>query len=94
MYELLWYLFVTILEGSVALKTSRAEYRSCKQYTIISADGVYVLFQYFLIYFNYLIQNAFSTFKAVGEVLQTLFPSYWKEKYYPLKSKMYGTHTG
>ena len=59
MYELLWYLFVAILEGSMALKTSRAEYRSYKQYTIISAHGVYVLFQYFLINFNYVIQDAF-----------------------------------
>jgi len=59
MYELLRYLFVAILEGSMALKASRAEYRSYKQYTIISAYGVYVLFQYFLINFNYVIQDAF-----------------------------------
>jgi len=50
MYELLWYLFIAILEGSVALKTSRAEYKSYNQYTMISAYRVYVLFQYFLIY--------------------------------------------
>jgi len=80
MYELLWYLFVAILEGSMVLKTSRAEYRAYKQYTIISAHGVYVRFQYFLIYFNYVIQDALYTFKAVGQVLQTLFPGYWKEK--------------
>jgi len=59
MNELLWYLFVAILEDSVALKTSRAKYRSYKQYTMISAHGVYVLFQYFLIYFNYVIQDTF-----------------------------------
>jgi len=59
MYELLWYLFVAILEGSMALKTSRAEYVSYKLDIMISAHRVYLLFQYFLIYFIYVIQDTF-----------------------------------
>jgi len=51
MYELLWYLLIPILEGSVALKTSRAEYIPYKQDIMISAHMVYLLLQYFLIYF-------------------------------------------
>jgi len=39
MYELLWYLFVAILEGSMALKTSRAEYRSYKHYYFIKSKS-------------------------------------------------------
>ena len=55
---------------------------------MISAHGVYVMFQYFLIYFNYVSQDTFQTFKAAGPVWPTLFPGNWKEKYYSLRSTM------
>jgi len=57
MYEMLWYLLRVILESSVALKTSRAEYVPYKLDKMISAHRAYLLFQYFLIYFIYVIQD-------------------------------------
>jgi len=55
MYELRWYLLIATLEGSVALKTSRTEYIPYKLDIMISAHRVYLLFQYFLIYFIYVL---------------------------------------
>ena len=52
------------------------KYVSYKLDEMRSAPGVHVMFQYFLIYFNQVIQHIISTFKAVGYTLQILFPSY------------------
>jgi len=47
MYELLWYLFVAIMGGMVALKKSIVKYICYKVDEMISTYGVYVMFQYF-----------------------------------------------
>jgi len=49
MYELLWYLFIAIMEGIVALKKSIVKYICYKVNEMISIYGVYVMFQYFAI---------------------------------------------
>ena len=58
-YELLWYLLIAILEDSVALKSSRVQYVTYKLVIMISAHRVYLLVQYFLICFIYVIQDTF-----------------------------------
>jgi len=57
MYELLWYLFVAIMEGIVTFKKSIVKYIYYKVDEIISTYRVYVMFQYFVIYFNKIIQD-------------------------------------
>jgi len=57
MYEVLWYWFVAILEGSMSLKRCVAEYVYYEPDKIISAPGVYIIFQFFQIYFNSVIQD-------------------------------------
>jgi len=47
MYELLWYLFVAIMGGMVALKKSIVKYIYYNVDEMISTYGVYVMFQYF-----------------------------------------------
>jgi len=57
MYELLWYLFVAIMEGIVTFKKSIVKYIYYQVDEIISTYRVYVMFQYFVIYFNKIIQD-------------------------------------
>jgi len=57
MYELLWYLFVAIMEGIVTFKKSVVKYICDKVDKMISTYRVYVMFQYFAIYFNKIIQD-------------------------------------
>jgi len=57
MYELIWYLFVAIMEGIVALKKTIVEYIWYKVHEMISTYRVYVMLQYFAIYFNKIIQD-------------------------------------
>jgi len=57
MYKLLWYLFVAIMEGIVTFKKSIVKYIYYKVDEIISTYRVYVMFQYFVIYFNKIIQD-------------------------------------
>ena len=52
MYEVFWYWFVAIMEGSVTVKTRIVKYISDKPDERVSANGVYIMFQYFVIYFN------------------------------------------
>jgi len=49
MYELLWYLFVAIMGGIVALKKGIGKYICYKVDEMISNYGVYIMFQYFAI---------------------------------------------
>jgi len=56
-YELLWYLFVAVLGRIITLKTSIAKYVFNKVDGMISTYEVYVIFQYFAIYFNKVIQD-------------------------------------
>jgi len=44
----------------------------------ISTYRVYVIFQYFAICFNRIVQDTIKGFKAVGEVLLVLFSGDWK----------------
>jgi len=57
MYKLLWYLFVAIMEGIVTFKKSIVKYIYYKVDEIISTYRIYVMFQYFVIYFNKIIQD-------------------------------------
>ena len=57
MYELFWYLFVAIMGGIVTLKKSIVKYIYNKVDEMISTYEAYVMFQYFAIYFNKIIQN-------------------------------------
>ena len=57
MYELFWYLFVAIMGGIVTLKNSTVKYIDYKVDEMISPYEAYVMFQYFAIYFNKIIQN-------------------------------------
>jgi len=57
MYKLLWYLFVAIVEGIVTFKKSIVKYIYYKVDEIISTYRIYVMFQYFVIYFNKIIQD-------------------------------------
>jgi len=57
MYELLWYLFVAIMGGIVTLRKSIVKYICYRVDEIISTDRVYIMFQYFAIYFNKIIQD-------------------------------------
>jgi len=57
MYGLLWYLFVAIMEGIVTFKKSIVKYIYYKVDEIISTYRIYVMFQYFVIYFNKIIQD-------------------------------------
>ena len=52
MYEDFWYWFVAIVEGVVTVKMRIVKYVFYKLDEKISANGVYIRFQYFLIYFN------------------------------------------
>jgi len=73
MYELLGYLFVTIMEGIMPLKKSLVKYIRDKVDEMISTYNAYVMFQYFAICFNRIIQDTIKNFKAVSEVLVVLF---------------------
>ena len=57
LYKLIWYLFAAILDCTMTLTTSIGKYVSYKLDEMISAPGVHVMFQYFLIYFNLVIQD-------------------------------------
>ena len=57
MYEKLWCLFVAILGGIVTLKKSTTQYIFYKVDQGISTYGVHVIFQFFSIYFNRMIQD-------------------------------------
>ena len=57
MYEVFWYWFVAIMEGVVTVKTRIAKYISYTPNNTVSAKGVNLRFQYFLIYFNYIFQD-------------------------------------
>jgi len=57
MYELLWYLFVAIMGGIVTLRKSIVKYICYKVDEIISTNRVYIMFQYFAIYFNKIIRD-------------------------------------
>ena len=59
-------------------KTRIVKYLSENPDRLIVGHRVYVIFQYFVIYFNLVIQDTIKRFKAVGDSLQNLFPSYWK----------------
>jgi len=73
MYELLWYLFVAIMEGIVTLKKSIVKYiYYYKVDEIISTYRAYVRFQYFAIDFNKIIQDMIQIFKTIGDVLLVL----------------------
>ena len=52
MYEKLWYLFVAIGEGIVTLKPRIVKYASYKPNRMISAYGVHVILQYFVMHFD------------------------------------------
>ena len=52
MYEVFWYWFVAIMEGAVTVKTRIVKYISYTPDERVSANGVNIRFQYFVIYFN------------------------------------------
>jgi len=52
MYEQLWYFFVAIGEGIMALKPSMVKYASWKPNWMISAYGVHVMLKSFVMHFN------------------------------------------
>jgi len=57
MYELLWYLFVAIMEGIVTFKKSVVKYVCDKVDKMISTYRVYVMFQYLAVYPKKIIQD-------------------------------------
>jgi len=57
MYELLWYFFVAIIEGIMTFKKSIVKYICYKVDKMISPYRVHLMFQYFAIYFNKIIQD-------------------------------------
>jgi len=66
MFEMFWYLFISILEGILMVKMRRVKYVAYKLNEIISADEADIRFQYVTIYLNEVIQDIIKTFKAVG----------------------------
>jgi len=52
-----YYWFVAVLEDVVTVKTRMVKYILYKLDKIISANGVYLRFQYFLIYFDEVIHD-------------------------------------
>jgi len=57
MYELLGYLFVTIMEGIMTLKKSLVKYICDKVDEMISTYNAYAMFQYFAMCFKRIIQD-------------------------------------
>jgi len=55
MYKLLWFLFLAIIGGILTLKKRIVEYMCKKLNETISTYRVYVMFQYFAIYFKKII---------------------------------------
>ena len=57
MYEVFWYLIIAMLEVVVTVKMGIVKYISDKLAEMISADEAYIIFQYFVIYLNQVIQD-------------------------------------
>ena len=76
MYEQIWNLFVAIGEGMVTRKLSIVKYTSYKPSHMISTCRIDIIFQYFVIYYNYQIYDSISTLKRVDPVLQMLLNGY------------------
>ena len=57
MYEEFWYLIIAMLEVVVTVKMGIVKYISDKLADMISADEAYIIFQYFVIYLNQVIQD-------------------------------------
>jgi len=62
----------------MSLKIYITKYIYYKPHKRISAYEVYLLFQFFQIYFNSVIQDTIYPMKAVRQALHILFPSYLK----------------
>ena len=52
MWKVFYYWYVAMLEDVVTVKTRMVQYIVYKLYMMISANGVHLRFQEFLIYFN------------------------------------------
>ena len=58
MYKVFWYWFLAIMEGVVTVRTRRVKDISDKPKERVSANGVHIKFQYFVIYFNSVFQDS------------------------------------
>jgi len=81
MRKVFYYWYEAMLEDVVTVKTRIVKYIVYKLDKKISANGVHLRFQYSLIYFDQVIQDKISTFKAVGKAMQIVFQVYWKVIY-------------
>jgi len=66
MLKRFWHRFILRLERSVTVNMIIVKYVSYNLDVMISPDGAYIRFQYFLIYFNQVIHNTIKTFNAVS----------------------------